>query len=59
MYRVVKLGRFFAMQVDFEKDVDNIQEFVSSGDVVLLCDDLSLLEDFGISESDIEIVEPE
>lgn len=39
------------------EEVENIQEFINSGDVVLLCGDLEQLEEYGIFGEDIEIVE--
>ncbi len=57
MYRVVKLGRFYAKKVDFDEDIENIREFVESGDVVILCVELEELEDYGIELEDIEVIE--
>lgn len=57
MFRVTVLsGKAYAVQVDdLMDDEDNIEEFVASGDVVLLCEDLEDLEPFGID--DVQIVE--
>lgn len=59
MYRVIVLsGKPWALEIDqVEDDLDNIEEFVSSGGVVLLVDDLSDLSEYGIDPDDIEIVE--
>lgn len=60
VYRVVKMGsKVYAMQVNIKRDISNILEFVLSGEVVILCDDLESLDDYGIDVSRVEIVEPE
>ena len=62
MYRVIKMGiKVFAMEVDLTRtEIENIEEFVESGDVVMLAYNLELVADFlDIEEDQIEIVEPE
>ena len=61
MYRVIKLGKnIFAMEVNLPQDVKNIEEFVCSGDVVLLTEELyEVAELLNIEEDEIQILEPE
>lgn len=58
MYRVIKMGsKVFAIKIDIEMDLENIKEFVDSGDVVMLSYDLGLVSDLlSIEEDEIEIV---
>lgn len=58
MYRIIKLSKWFALEIeDIEDDIDNINVFVDEGTPVLLCYDLEIAADFlGIEEEEIEIV---
>lgn len=59
MYRVVVLsGKPYAREIDdVRADVVNISQFLDTGDVVILCEDLEDLEPFGIEKDSIEIVD--
>lgn len=59
MYRIVKMsGKVYALEIDnIEDDIENIEEFISTGDSVILCEDLSDLYDLGIEKDEIVIVE--
>lgn len=59
MYRVVKMsGKYYALQIDsVTDDQENIDVFVSGGELVILCEDLEELEDLYIFKEDIQIVE--
>ena len=58
MYRIVKSsGKVYAYEItSIEDDIENIEEFISSGDVILLCEDFEDLYEFGINKDEIEIV---
>lgn len=59
MYRVViTQPQTFAVEIDIKIDehVEDIIELVTSGDVVILCDNLKDLTEYGISIDEIEIL---
>lgn len=55
MLRLVLMqGTWYGREVDIKEDTDNIQEFVVTGDVVILVEDLSSIEDvFSIPAGDV------
>lgn len=56
--RVVKMGhKWYGMEVDLGRDLDNIEYFIKSGEPVLLAYDLDEAE-CAINE-EITVVEPE
>jgi len=60
MYRVVEMSStFYAIKINLEKDIENIQTAVDEGDVILLCADLESLVDYDIDVEEIVIVAPE
>lgn len=52
-------GKFYVREIgDLEDHIDNIQDHISNGDIVLLCDDVEhLKETIGISDCEIVMVE--
>ena len=59
MFRVTPLsGNYYAFEmVEIDDELKNIQDFISTGDVVILCQELSDLEQYlGIKVEDIEMV---
>ncbi len=59
MYRVIQLsGQIYALEISSViGDLDNINQFVEEGEVVMLCDELDSLEKYGINTDEIETVE--
>lgn len=59
MYRAVNLSRkWYAIEIDLEYDIENIDQFVSEGQMVVLFDDIEQFKnEFNIDE--LEIVESE
>ena len=59
MFRIVGMsGKVFALKIDsVEDDAENITDFVTSGDIVMLCDDLEDLSKLGIDVKGIQIVD--
>lgn len=59
MYRVtVASPQTYAIEIDIEvdEDVKDIIELVTSGDVVILCDSLDDLTDYGISIHEVKLL---
>lgn len=62
MYRIVQLsGNYYGYKFqtdDRDEMMEEIEDFTSQGTAVLIVEDLHDLHDFGIDESEIEMVEP-
>ena len=61
MYRVSKQGgQYYALEIDsVESDTENIDIHVSSGEPVILCDNLSDFKEFGIDPNDVVEIFPD
>ena len=58
MIRVVKMGSgYYGLEIDsIRKDEENIEEFVSGGEPVIIVSSLDDLNAFGIAEEDVKMV---
>jgi len=62
IYRVHKdFGQIFAVQIDLDDrdELTQIDQFISEGTPIILTEELGLLQDIGIDEHDIQVVERE
>lgn len=59
MYRLVKMSaKWYALEINLETDLENIEEFIASGNIVVLVEELEIFTDkFEIGEDEIEIIE--
>ena len=62
MFRIVRLsGKYYGYEFsDIESEAEDIMDFVNSGDIVILCDDVeNFADEYGIDINDITIVSSE
>ena len=61
MLRAIKMsGMIYAIEVTLEDDIENIEQFVSEGNPVVLANELEEIAGlFNVSEDEIKIVEPD
>ncbi len=60
IWRLVHMTKWVALKVDFERDLENIELFISEGRTVILTTDLDeTLFDLDLTREDITIVESE
>ncbi|MCK4664625.1 MAG: hypothetical protein KAT68_17280 [Bacteroidales bacterium] len=60
MIRLIKMrDKWYACEINLQDNIEDIEIFVDSGDLVVLVDELeTALDKLNLDESDIEIVEP-
>lgn len=57
MFRAARTAeKFYAVQIELTHDIDNIEEFLNSGDITILCNRLEDLEGYRIGTDEIKIV---
>lgn len=59
MYRVTgSYGKYYAIEIN-SIDEDDIKNFLDSSEPVIICNEISELDCFGIDEDQIEIIKKE